>query len=127
MSIYHEKTYSWTEAMRLLKESLAGIDLHTNVYFAYSEHEERYMITHDDDEVSKWIQESWTDGACELSADSEAESFFVYCYVAGENKINYPRLYEQYKPTLLTLDDPVIRKRVRVEPKYSVEFEIDIY
>ncbi|WP_214795212.1 MULTISPECIES: hypothetical protein [unclassified Exiguobacterium] len=127
MMEYYSKTDSWTEAMRLLKEHLADCAPHNNVYFVYSEHEERYMITHHEDEISDWIHESWMDGACELSPEEEASSFHVYCYVHEDATNRHPSLYKGYKATLLNTENPIYRRRITVNPEHSVSFEIDVH
>ena len=115
---------SCLEAMRAVKKLVNDLDLHEDIYFAYSDYYDSYIVTDSDYDLKEKFHQTWADNGCDAEPEHEAEKYKIWIYKSEENKFKWSTLYRDAKYSRLKTKNPAIRCKARIIPEYSVEFGI---
>lgn len=113
------KTDSVLEALREVKRLAADLPDHGEIYFLYNDYHEIFLVSDEDGEIQDEIHSFWSES--DSSPGSEASDYKGVIYEPVEWARRHPRLYRNAG---VWNKQQLMRRKIEVEPEYSVSFTI---
>lgn len=116
---------SITNAIREIRDRTQEFtEEYDNVFLFIDYWHENFYVTEYEYDISEKLEQDYFENGCEPTPETLANECVVIEYSLATNKETYPSLYEKAKKPVFKSDVDLIRKRIDVEPEYSLDFNI---
>lgn len=116
---------SITNALREIRDKTKMFtEKNEEIYLFIDYWQENFYVTEDVYDISEKLEQTYFENGCEPEPETLAKECVVIEYSLATNEETYPTLYRKAKKPVFKSKVNLIRKRIEIEPEYSLGFNI---
>lgn len=120
-----KKFDSLKNALREVRKQATDLEAtYERVFLVTDYWQEEFYVSGDAFDIGEELEKDFIENHSDTTPDDLASGCKAFEYLLAENKELYPRVFKDSKIPSFKTKTPLIRRKIRVTPEYSVSFNL---